>query len=191
MRKLFLIPFIFIACNQTPELSDATIGGLASAPEGSKKEPYEDNPDLVRVTLEKTGGGVMQEGNYLNGKLHGTWTVYHLNELVKSMTTYVAGVKEGTHLEIDDRGRLTLKAHYHNNQYHGDYIAYKNIRVVERRRYDNGQLEGTVKKYYDNGNIMEESLYANGKLNGVSKWYDQEGNVTLEYKYEDGALVKK
>ena len=191
MRTIFVIPLILIACNQAPKINQDTIAGLANAPAGAKKEPYEDNPNLVRVTLEKTGGGVMQEGNYLNGKLHGTWTVYHLNELVKSMTTYVGGVKEGMHLEIDDRGQLTLKAHYHNGEYHGDYLAYKNRKVIERRFYENGKLEGTLKKYYDNGNIMEESLYANGKLNGMSKWYDQQGNVTLEYEYDNGALVKK
>lgn len=191
MKNFFLIPLIFVACNQTLETGSTTVGGLEGAPAGAIKEAYEDNPNLVRVTLEKAGGGVKEEGDYLNGKLHGTWTVYHPNELVKSVTTYVDGVKEGTHIELNDQGRLTLKANYHNDQYHGDYTAYNYTRVIEKRFYKNGKLEGTVKKYYDDGSIMEESLYTSGKLNGVSKWYDQQGNVTLEYEYENGKLIKK
>ncbi|MEM1408036.1 MAG: toxin-antitoxin system YwqK family antitoxin [Bacteroidota bacterium] len=191
MRKLFLIPLILFACSQSPELSEASLEGLASVPAQAKKEPYADNPNLVKVTVERAPGLPSEQGDYLNGQKHGTWTAYHNNDLVKSITTYLNGVKQGTHIEIDDRGQLLLKAYYHNGEYDGSYLAYKRTKVVERRFYKDGKLEGTLNKYYDNGNIMEESIYQNGKLNGVAKWYDQEGNVTLEYEYQDGQLIKK
>ncbi|MCG8386668.1 MAG: toxin-antitoxin system YwqK family antitoxin [Cytophagales bacterium] len=189
MKRLFLLPFLFAACQQTG-LNDTSAGSLAGLPAGAKKEPYPGNPALVKVTLEKSAGIPLEQGTYLNGKRQGTWTTYHNNELVKSITTYVNGVEEGAHIEIDDRGQLTLKAFYHDGALDGDYIAYNRTRVVERKFYNNGKLEGTVKKYYENGNIMEESLYKNGKLNGLSKWYDQQGNVTLQYEYKDGNLIK-
>lgn len=191
MRKLFFIPLILFACAESAELSDATVEGLSSVPAEVKKEPYADNPNLVKVTIERAPGLPSEQGDYLNGTKHGTWTVYHNNDLVKSVTTYLNGVKQGVHIEIDDRGQLLVKTYYHNDEYDGDYLAYKRTKVVERRFYNNGKLEGTLKKYYDNGNIMEESIYENGKLNGIAKWYDQEGNVTLEYEYQDGRLVKQ
>ncbi len=191
MRKLFLLSLIIFACNRSTSSNVATVEDLADLPASAKKEPYSDNPDLVRVTIEASTGIPLEQGNYLNGKKYGTWTTYHSNELIKSITTYINGVKEGTHVEINDRGQITLKAHYHNGQYDGDYLAYKNIKVVERRFYKVGKLEGTLKKYYDNGDIMEESIYENGKLNGIAKWYDQAGKVTLEYEYRYGQLINK
>lgn len=191
MRKLLWIPIFLIACSQSAELNEATIEGLASIPVEAKKEPYAHNANLIKVTLERGPGIPSEQGDYFNGQKHGTWATYHNNELVKSVTTYIDGVKQGVHVELDDRGQLLLKAYYNNGQYDGDYLAYKRTKVVERRRYNNGKLEGTLKKYYDNGNIMEESIYQDGKLNGIAKWYDQEGNITLEYEYQDGQLIKK
>ena len=191
MKRLFLLPLLLMACNQQPGLNDIPVEQLADLPAGAKKEPYADNAALVKVTVERSAGIPLEQGTYLNGERHGTWTTYHNNELVKSITTYVNGLEEGAHVEIDDRGQLTLKAFYHSGALDGEYIAYNRTRVVERKFYTNGKLEGTVKKYYDNGNIMEESLYKGGKLNGISKWYDQQGNVTLQYEYKDGDLVKK
>ncbi|MEM9855929.1 MAG: hypothetical protein AAF843_01155 [Bacteroidota bacterium] len=191
MRKLFLLPLFFIACSQSSELNEATPEGPSGIPAGAKQEPYSHNANLIKVTIERSPGIPSEQGDYLEGQKQGSWTTYHNNELVKSVTTYLRGVKQGVSVTIDDRGQLLTKAYYNNGQYDGEYLAYKRTKVVERRFYNKGKLEGTLKKYYDSGNIMEESIYQNGKLNGIAKWYDQEGNVTLEYEYQDGQLIKK
>ena len=87
MRKLFLIPLILFACTKSSELSNASIQGLASVPAHAKKEPYADNPNLVKVTIEQTPGLPSEQGDYLNGQKHGTWTAYqNKGPILKLMT---------------------------------------------------------------------------------------------------------
>ncbi len=191
MRKIFVIVFstYLMACTNSAEFSEATISGLADLPANAVKQPYDNNPDLVKVTITEATG--IKEGDYLNGKRAGTWTEYHQTGLVRNITSYVDGVKQGAYLEIDDRGQLLKVAYYHNGELHGTYKEFNRARVKEERNYANGKIEGIAKVYYDNGNIMEEGAYTNGLRHGVSKWYDQEGNITIEYEYKDGELVSK
>ncbi|QSE99322.1 toxin-antitoxin system YwqK family antitoxin [Fulvivirga lutea] len=192
MKRLSLVvfAFYFIACNQPQEMSDVSAMGLAELPANATKEPYESNPDLVKVTYTDPDG-IVNTGDYLLGERTGTWTEFHPNGLVKSVTGYVAGIKQGSYTEIDDRGQLTIAANYHSGQLHGEWIKYNRARVKEEKNYVNGKLEGISKMFYDTGAIMEEGNYANGVRDGVSKWYDQEGNVTIEYEYSNGELVNK
>lgn len=194
MRKVVAILFActlgMSACNQS---ADSPKGGenMEDLPANAQTESYEDEPEMVKVTLSYADGNISAEGDYLNGKKAGSWTEFHPNGVVKSVSGYVNGLKQGAHIEIDNTGRLVKKAYYHQDQLHGVYKEYKLARVKEERIYKNGALNGLVKIYYDNGSILEESLYVDGKRHGLAKWYDQEGNVTIEYEYDNGDLVKK
>ncbi|MEQ8574188.1 MAG: hypothetical protein RIB63_09005, partial [Fulvivirga sp.] len=158
MKKLFLvlISTYLISCGKTEEFSAATIEGLAELPAGAIKEPYDDNPDMVKVTINRATGNA--EGDYLNGQRVGTWTEYHQTGLVKSSASYVNGVQQGLFTEIDDRGQLQRISYYHNGQLHGSWKEFNRARVKEERTYKNGKIEGVVKVYYDTGNIMEEGV---------------------------------
>lgn len=186
---LLIVSVLIFACESKSDFSAATVEGLSELPTTAVKEPYEANPDLVKVTLNQNGG--TESGDYLNGQRNGTWTEFHSNGLVKAVTGYVNGVKQGSYTEIDDRGQLQVAAYYHNGALHGDWKKFNRTRIKEERVYDNGKLEGMVKIYYDDGKIMEEGSYANGVRDGLSKWYDQEGNVSIEYEYKAGELVNK
>ncbi len=191
MKKIVLaiISFYMFSCENSQEFSQATVEGLSELPASATKEPYESNPELVKVTLNENG--VKSIGDYLSGKKSGNWTEFHSNGLIKSVTGYINGVKQGGYSEIDDRGQLQVSAFYHNGELHGEWKKFNRNKVKEERTYINGKLENMIKIYYDNGNIMEEGSYANGVRDGLSKWYDQEGNVTIEYEYKAGELVNK
>lgn len=194
MKYAFIMLLIsgLIGCNApTKKPGPASVEGLSSLPSNAETEVYSDNPNRVKVTLKDQAGKISAQGDFLNGMKHGTWIEYHINELVKSTTSYINGVQQGPHTEIDDRGQLTLSAYYNQGELHGTYIAYSRNNIKERMQYENGKLEGLKSTYFDTGKIQEESMYSNGKINGTSKWYDQEGNVKLEYEYENGVLIKK
>ncbi|MTI20740.1 toxin-antitoxin system YwqK family antitoxin [Fulvivirga sp. RKSG066] len=186
----FVILFSAFACNQQDSFSDETVSGLAELPANAIKEPYEGHSDLVKVTI-KNGDGSYSEGDYLDGKKHGSWTEYYKDGLVKSTTSFINGKKQGAHLEISDRGQLDLKSYYHDDKLHGSWVKYNRNRVKEERPYENGALSGTVKIFYDNGTAMEESPYVNGKRHGEAIWYDKDGNETIRYEYKNGELVNK
>ncbi|MBS1554838.1 MAG: toxin-antitoxin system YwqK family antitoxin [Bacteroidetes bacterium] len=198
--------FTLLACNQKPETSSSTAvvdqttpqptmstsgGGEEGIPAGAIKEEFADTPGLVRVTLVDQGGLKSADGYYLNNKRHGAWTEYQTNGLVKSVTTYFEGKKEGLCMEMEN-GQMAKRFYYHSGLRHGDYKEFKSTSLKEERNYVNGKIEGTVRIYYDyNSKLMEEGNYKNGVRDGVSKWYDQDGKLSIEYEYKNGELVKK
>lgn len=207
MRWLAIIFLVFnVSCNQKPhneesEQSSATTnntttptnssGGEGGIPAGAIKEEFADTPGLVRVTLTDQAGLKYADGYYLNNKRHGVWTEYQTNGLVKSVTTYFEGKKEGLTLELEN-GQMTKRFYYHQGVRHGDYKEFKSTSLKEERNYVLGKIEGTVRVYYDyNSKLMEEGNYKNGLRDGVSKWYDQDGKLSIQYEYKNGELVKQ
>jgi len=160
-------------------------------PAGAGQEQFADTPSLTGFTLKDASGNLSQSGMVEDGMPVGNWAEYYPNGLVKSVTPYVKGKKEGLAIEINSSGQLEKRMMYHNGQLNGEYKEFRYTTLKEERHYQNGKLEGIVKVYYDNGKIMEEGAYQNGTRHGVSKWYDQEGNVTIEYEYKNGELIKK
>jgi antitoxin component YwqK of YwqJK toxin-antitoxin module len=163
---------------------------FADLPVGAIKEEYTDTPDIVKVNVG-VGASLNAQGTYKNGKRNGTWTEYHPNGLVKSITSYVDGKKEGIFVELNNNGQLVKRVFYHNNLRHGEYKEFNYAAVKEVRTYQFDKLEGVVQIFYDNGKMMEEGNYKNGTRDGISKWYDQNGNMTIQYEYKNGELVSK
>jgi len=192
MRALITISLLSIlsACGGKEDRSILVDGSeFPPIPASAIKEPYPDNPELIKVTINNSQGNIVSQGDYNRGFREGTWTEFHPNGFPMAMTSYVNGSKQGLWMTLDNRGQLLERAYYHEDQLHGSYIMYNRTRIKEERFYKNGALEGQLKKYYDNGNIMEESTYSEGKLNGIARWYDQEGNVTIEYEYKNGEWI--
>jgi antitoxin component YwqK of YwqJK toxin-antitoxin module len=191
MNKIYLITLLglVMACDQTNNTIPSS-GEFYGYPPNSEVLEYPDSPGLTKVTV-MFADKIEMQGDYVNETRNGTWTEYHGNDLVKSITTYINGQQHGIRVEMDDRGNLVKKAFYHNGKFDGELAFYGNGRVTEKRFYVNGVLNGALSKYYSSGKIMEESTYQNGKINGKAKWYDQDGNVTIEYDYLDGQLVQE
>ena len=189
MKKLFVflgIVFLSACSTETPQTPIST----ADMPMGAIEEPFEDNSEMVKVTVKDELATETASGIYVNGVREGSWVEYHPNGFVKSIIGYYNGLKEGQALELDNRGQLLERFTYHNGQLNGLYSKYSRTRVKEQKNYKNGKLEGKFEIFYDNGKVMEESYYKNDKRDGVAKWFDEEGNITIEYTYEDGEWIK-
>lgn len=183
-----LLTLILVSCSDGG--AKLTTNNNGEAP-GLVGQPYNDGSDLSAVQNRDASGNLSESGTLKGGKREGAWTEYYSNGIVKTVTSYVNGLKEGAKVELGTTGQLERKMDYHLDQLHGEYKEFKYSTLREERYYQNGKLEGTTKIYYDNGKIMEEGAYKNGTRDGLSKWYDQEGNVTIEYEYKNGQLVKK
>lgn len=189
MRKYTWVAAMALVACQNP--SDNAFASGSQIPEGAIIQNYESSPGLQKATLI-LDDMLLGEGDFLNGQHHGTWTVYDDKGRLQSITTYLNGEKQGTEIVFETkRGYPKTKAFYHKNELMGQYLVYKNGKIVERRNYTNGALDGALKKYYTNGKVMEESTYVNGVIDGEAKWYDQEGNLTIEYVYDMGELVEQ
>lgn len=187
MRIIGLMLLIGLtACNSEPSF----IPEESQIPADAVVQDYSSLPGLQRVMI-KDGETIVGEGDFLNKKHHGSWTLYDSKGKVTRITTYLDGLKQGVELVFDNQGYVSTKGFYHNNQLEGEFLTYKRRNVIDRKNYIGGVLDGLQKKYYANGNIMEEVTYVQGKMDGVAKWYDQEGNLSIEYTYKNGERIKE
>ena len=184
---LLAIPAFLVSCS--PGTSN-TAGSFADVPANAKKIPYPGTPELVRVVVPDINDNVAAEGDYLRGYRHGVWTEYHPGGVVKTVTSYVEGKRQGPQLTIDQNGQLQERITFYNDQLHGKYVKYNRNKIKEEREYESGTLNGLVKIYHDNGKMMEESPYVNGQRDGIARWYNTEGEVTIEYMYRNGEWIK-
>ncbi len=190
-QVIILLGIIFLAsCTNTTSIPEQAPITAADMPENAIQEPFEDNPEMVKVTVKDIDGKVESYGIYVNGLREGSWTKLYPSGHVRNVAGYVHGLKEGQSVELDERGQLLARYTYHNGKPHGPYTKYNRTRIKEVKNYKNGLLDGKFESFYDNSKIMEESYYKNGKRDGIAKWYDQEGNVTIEYLYVDGEWIK-
>lgn len=173
---------------------------LLSACNNSNPAPAAANVDLTGFTqrqfdgiteaVKKADDGTITELGYLtNGSKNGVWTTYHPNEnRIKTMTTFVNGIKNGLHFEFSKRGQIEKKVTYINDQYHGQFATYKNGRPVTEMTYDNGQLTGVFNEYDSRGKLQKSTEYKDGKPHGKMTFYNEEA-VVLEYVYKNGEKV--
>ena len=192
MKKTLILVFGMAIAVQSCDMAkqEVTLPADSDLPIYAEVEAYEYFPGLSHATLSLEEN-IDEEGDLLDGRKNGSWTVYHKNELVKSITTYVQGIQQGNYIELDDKGNLVKKVHYVNGIEDGETVLYTKGKIIERKQYEAGQLTGKKSKFYASGKIMEESTWEAGKMHGPAKWYDQEGNVTIEYEYNQGNLIKE
>lgn len=136
-------------------------------------------------------GKILEEGMLKNGKRNGTWIVYHANKpYPASVSNFVEDEYSGPYLQYSNVGQLELLCHYTANQLDGEFIKYKNARILEEGSYKNGQYDGLYKRYYPNKEIVQqEANYKNGQLDGKSSYYSEEGALMMEYEYKDGEKI--
>lgn len=182
----YLVGLLFLsACSQSSEV--ATQVESENFPPGTVFIDYPDIEGLQKAII-KNGSEVLEEGDVKNENRHGTWTAYYPTGKIKTITSYLDGQKQGPEIQFDNSGYVTSRAPYVSGLLEGEYRAYSRGRVMERKRYVNGQLQGLVQKYYPNGTIMEESYYDEGVIDGEAKWYNEDGVLTIRYQYEKGEL---
>jgi len=192
---LYILPlFILLSCGDSGSSNNAaTTTTVAPVNIGD----YETTPipgveGLVHAIKKNGVDRTMEEGMMLNGQKHGAWLIYDdVKQTITEIMNYHNGKKSGMHIK-PNFARLAEKSYYANDTLHGVKETYgSSAKPISSSNYVNGQLEGKVVKYYDDGTTLkEESNYKNGKLDGVAKYYDQEGNVKLEYTYKNGKMVK-
>ncbi len=142
--------------------------------------------------MEKYGENnvLIESGEVLNDLKTGTWTTYHPDGRVKSVSSYLSGKPDGLYLVLTDKGHVELQAFYKDGVFDGNWITYQNgSRKKEERVYKMGKLNGVNRHYDRTGKLQKEIEFKNDVQDGIFKYYDTEGNITLEYEYKNGEKV--
>ncbi len=180
------------ACTQ----DGSSVASSGSPVEANEFEGYDiidvEGSPAQRVVKRNAEGTVVEEGMLYNGQKVGAWITYEPEgNFPAQLITYADGRYNGTYLEFNQRGHITLRATYKDNQLHGPWAAYSFGRVEKKANYKNGELDGTYLEYNKKtGKIQKEANYKEGVQHGTYRFYDEEGNVMLKYEYRNGEKVE-
>mgnify|MGYP000280075887 CR=1 FL=1 len=124
----FLIVVLFSSCKEKIIITNYETG--------EKFEEYQYTGDSLKNGFYKrysTGGVLMEEATYVEGKLNGERLIYNANGDKEILEIYESDVLNGQLVEYHPNGNIKLEGTYKENV-----------------------LEGIVKVYYPSGKIKEE-----------------------------------
>ena len=185
---LFLLPLFLLSCNA----NDNTSSAPAPADLNDFQVVNLPGSQVQKATRTTETGSVVEEGELLGGVKNGTWVTYYTsNNRPQSVTNFVNGKKNGLHLELNDRGQITLHCNYNNDILDGRWVKYQfGSRPEKEAFYKMGQLDGMYKEYHRNGKLLKEAQFKDGKMHGYFKQYNDEEQLVAEYEYNNGEIVK-
>ena len=154
------------------------------------------NSKMQKAMRMDGAGNMVEEGELLDGKKTGTWIEYHSakNLIVKNITNYVDGMKNGLWMSVGKNNRVEAYGYYANDLKDGIWLTYNYSRRELEEHYKNGKLNGKRLTFYNTGKdgvVKEEAEFKNGVQDGTYKYYLEDGTVSIEYIYENGKIAKR
>lgn len=168
--------------------------------------PKAERPDYA-------AGQVIEEGRYANGKRIGQWRRFWPNGQVMSEISYTMGQPRGPYTtyypsgKTEEQGSWDLDRNtgkfqrwHPNGQLAQDFTftAFGVRDGVQRYYHENGQLEvevnikegkeeGTLKRYYANGDVQQVAQFNGGVINAANSKYIKPAHKVEEPKPEPSA----
>jgi len=140
--------------------------------------------------FKDASGWLLSKGTLIDGVKNGAWMSYHENSnKIKSITSFVNGVKNGPEIFLNDRGQIESVTEFKNDGFHGLVGKYKFGRPTEETNYVDGKMQGTFALYDSQGKLQRKGNLKDGQYHGKLQYYDSDGNVTMEYEYKNGEKV--
>ena len=137
----------------------------------------------------RNNNAVTMEGNRHKGIMEGVWTDYWDNGYPHYVTTYIAGTRDGLHLEMTRNGIIELLENYKNGLLEGPRRTYSNgYAVSEEVYYSEGKKNGNYMIRYASGQKKESGTYNNDHYDGQVTWYYENGQKAAEYNYRQGII---
>jgi antitoxin component YwqK of YwqJK toxin-antitoxin module len=152
------------------------------------------------------------DGFYLQGKMHGEWSVYKLpDHTLQTSTFFRFGVQYGSFRMYFKTGNLNLKGRYKNNQphgiwteytvtnklhrvqhldngvNHGDFIIYLNGKKVWTNKYYKGTPLGEH-RYYRFSEMVAHGCYTDGMKSGIWKYFYESGELAATGNYDENNM---
>jgi antitoxin component YwqK of YwqJK toxin-antitoxin module len=132
---------------------------------------------------------VVAEGKTHDGLQEGVWTTFWENRLPHTLTSYAAGKKNGSYVEIRRTGQVEWLVSYTNDSLDGPSRKYyPGANIAEETYYSRGVRSGTHTRWYLNGPIQEQTNYNRNVRDGKSVFYNEKGQKMAEYTYNLGKL---
>tara|TARA_B100000287_G_C20608510_1_gene771099 strand:+ start:1040 stop:1312 length:273 start_codon:yes stop_codon:yes gene_type:complete len=80
-------------------------------------------------------------------------------------------------------GIKVLKFNIGDNNYDKTMVYYKSGKPKQEKNYKNGNLEGNLISYWENGNVHTRGQYRHNKRIGTWETYNKKGKLILSEHY--------
>lgn len=131
-------------------------------------------------------GNVSSEGNYLNDKAEGPWTIWHENGKIKSKGKYTEDKLEGAWEYWFDNGGKKSAGTYLKGEREGIWRFWYQTGEKEcEESYRKGVIVSAT-GYFENGNMKYSGGYVNGERQGEWTYWNVDGRMFLKGKFNYG-----
>ncbi len=136
-------------------------------------------------------GGISEEGEYEDGKINGTYKVYHPNGQLQMIAQFVDGKRDGTATYYNKYGAEKELIHYKEGEFHGEYTTYhamgKGFTEYTANYVDN-EIDGEFVEYYTDGIVRAKLTFKEGKKEGKGEIYYHDGQLDVVKNYLNDEL---
>jgi TonB family protein len=166
------------------------------------------NDMLNGISYQYSFGKVVNESNYLNGKLHGIWKswntngtqieqknykdgqlngecIFWWNGIMLKSENYLNGAKNGRFAQYNREGLLINYTWYTSDRKDSVLEFHKNGELAKRIKIDNIDFQNVVldEAFTENGNLYYRTSYVNDMKSGLWTQYYRSGVKKYEIKY--------
>lgn len=147
----------------------------------------------VDSTLNYPVDGKVREGRFKHGRKEGIWIFYYKDgKTPKLKGSYSNNRPEGTFTKFWPNGAIKEEGEFANQKFKNQLKRYndKGILIYEASFNDNGDENGKVKYFYDDGTLQFEYNAENGRPKGEAKRFYPNGDLKEKITYDEyGALL--
>ena len=129
---------------------------------------------------ELTDKELIFKGNYENGEKNGKGKEYQYDQVMMFDGEYLNG-KRWNGKVYNDIGKVICEL----KDGKGIIKEYENDTLLFEAKFINGELNGKIKEFDEEGKLIIEEEYKDGKKNGIcTEYYDGEKSSEIEYLYD-------
>lgn len=139
------------------------------------------------------GGNIIEEGAYLNGKLHGKLVGYYPSGQVEYIGLATDGQVNSTS-SFHENGQFSSQIEYINNEPVSETYYYDNGQLKEKKSLSSEKLNGPYLSYYENGQLKKEITYDNDSMKSHIYYFrngkiERKGTSDCDYRIYSYDLV--
>ena len=143
-----------------------------------------------RWKVEHPNGRTLYEAEFVEGRPVGEMIRYYENGAVRARMWFdTSGIRSYARMYFEN-GNDAAAGWYVNQKKDSVWTYFSPIdgSVRIREPYQNGKLQGMVRKYYSDGRVSEELEWVEGQKQGLWKQYYESGALRLTAYYQDDLL---
>lgn len=149
-----------------------------------KDRPTEDYPE----------NGKVEEGSYKDDRKEGIWIKYYQDGITPKLKgEYHNNRPEGAYVKLDAKGTIIEAGKFTKGKYRDSLIRYHANGVVSYQGFYNeqGNEEGKIKYFYQNGQIEFEYTAENGIPKGKATRFYENGDIKEVIQFGEGGQIVK